>query len=170
MKFTHVIIEPIRRGVITIATLFLASKLLIWLLALFFGFINPLRTTVLYLIGSDNFWIGTLIAVMILLPICWLVGQFSISNIFFFLFKRKAQKESGKYLQVARIKNKNFYMGCGIGLVTKKMEIDGKTHYNICFPNLGGFITLSKVPEEEVELTGESVVNTLLFYLSCGSL
>ncbi len=174
----HGFVEPLWKGFVALATITIACKLILWALVVLFSPIYELGLLIIKLLNTNSEWIEVILTVILtivtLVPLLWLMGKIPFSNMFsnivVFFFKKKAKARARKYLYSVKIKNPYFFGGYPIGLVTKEIIKGDKKYVNIVFPNIGGFITIPNVPEEDVELSDLSVVDTLLFYISCGSL
>lgn len=128
-------------------------------------------------IALDMATIGATIAIILLFA--WIVGGVSPSETIKRFgqwrahrkrtqLEKKLDGKGEKLLFTARINKESFYGGYPIGFATKVYHRKNKLVCNMCFPNLGGLITLPAVPLEDLEIAEESIEELLAFYMSLG--
>ncbi|MBI4119599.1 MAG: hypothetical protein HY456_01995 [Parcubacteria group bacterium] len=94
-------------------------------------------------------YLGISVAVLFLLA--WFIGRLKFAKLI------SALRRRDKGLFCVRMKNcEGFDVGGFpwtylVGVVMREYQGQGKTYYNICFPNLAGFIVLYKVPQEATQ-------------------
>ena len=156
------------------------------LLMLLYGHIQPLYE---YLASALPFavaipWLAQIVALVLVIALIsaalWTLGGVSPSDLLktfarWRVARAQARLEETlhqhgeKILYGARIRKESFFGGYPIGIVTKLYVKKGRRFCNVCFPNLGGFITVP-VPAEDIECVEESIEEILLLYISGGML
>ena len=168
--------ERLRNGITMMLAIMIAGNIVWWLLKLILNSIRPLENLLVKLIDlsdiaqNETIQHNMVIAVLLLAFVCvaWYVGKFSLSNLAVYLFKRKLEKKGESALFCVRIKE--FLGGYPIGIVTKQTKEGDKIYYNICYPNINGFITLYRIPAQETERVAISVGEVIITSLSLGLL
>ena len=172
--------EGIRKGVIVALFLYVVYVLLAYIVTKFLDATQLLREIIIYLfnlnalVGPGNLenYISIAISIIILLPAFWLLGHVNIKSVMdnFSKIKKKIFKsdEKSKFLFCVRMKDKAFFGGYPIGLVTQIIRKDGKVYYHTWWPGIMHW-TLPFVPEEDVVRCEESVSEVLSIYISGGT-
>lgn len=174
--------EGLRRGIINSIYIFVAWQIYQFAQNEFLDATEWVRELIMYSANLEKFilipWllrcISILASIFLMLPVYWILGHFEILKIITYISKFIKKifgwKSETKYLFCVRIKDKSFFGGYPIGLVTQIIHKNEKIFYNICFPNIAGLIIMPKVPEEEVEICEESVQEIVALYMSLGAL
>ncbi|KKU15245.1 hypothetical protein A3A20_00950 [Candidatus Wolfebacteria bacterium RIFCSPLOWO2_01_FULL_45_19] len=93
-------------------------------------------------------WMGSVAISAAMLAVAWLVGRLKLAKLFSLFSEKK-----GLFCVKMKSEYTSYPWNYLVGVVMNEHEDkkDGKIYYNICFPNLAGFIILYKVPREQTE-------------------
>lgn len=157
----------ISKGIVIAIVLSILIKILSFGLGVFWNSAQQFES-ILNIIGIDS-WIGKPISYLVLLLFVWILGHLKPAAVVRRLFGTLLRKkEERKFLFCVRLKN--VLNGYPVALVSKVYVEDGKTYYNVVYPNLGGMWTFPGVPAEDTERIRESVEEVLITSFSAGFL
>jgi len=134
--------------------------------------INRFLLTALTSVPRLQEFASSIVSLILILPFVWLLGHVEVSAILKKIHFWWIEKKTGlKFLCCVTMKNSDSFPGkYAIGCVTRIYRHKEKTCCAVCFPNLGGFITLIDVPIEDVVYNDRSPAEVILAGFTGGAL